>query len=54
MIPMEIDIASPPDSKKLERIALVIMCLDQHDTGWTEAILRRGIDYIDTRLCFDR
>lgn len=47
VMPMEIDIASPPDPKKLERIALVIMCLDQHDTGWTEAILSQGIHYID-------
>lgn len=43
----ELDISAQGAEAALEGIALVVLCLDQTDTGFVEACLSRGIHYVD-------
>jgi saccharopine dehydrogenase (NAD+, L-lysine forming) len=52
--PMELDISSGafPDNL-FDEVALVVMCVDQHETRFVEECIRRGIDYIDITASYD-
>ncbi|MBN3527084.1 saccharopine dehydrogenase NADP-binding domain-containing protein [Paenibacillus apiarius] len=45
--PLEIDIRKPIPSAMLNSVKLVIMCLDQTDTGFVRECFRAGTHYID-------
>lgn len=45
--PMRIDAAEAFPAQQLQKVKLVVMCLDQQDTSFAEACLREGIHYID-------
>jgi saccharopine dehydrogenase-like NADP-dependent oxidoreductase len=48
LLPLELDIFSAESYKQfLDDIAVVVMCIDQRDTEFIKACMRRGIDYID-------
>lgn len=45
--PYQLDVSEPLYSDWMDKTKLVIMCLDQEDPSFAEAVLRSGIDYID-------
>lgn len=45
--PLLLDIREQLDTNMLERVKLVIMCLDQTDTDWVAGCLASGTHYID-------
>ncbi|MEK8207100.1 saccharopine dehydrogenase NADP-binding domain-containing protein [Paenibacillus sp. FSL L8-0696] len=45
--PMQVDINNPLPTDKLERVKLIIMCLDQTDADFVRAVFRSGIHYVD-------
>lgn len=45
--PLRLAAEEPLDQKLLERVKLVVMCLDQQDTRLAEACLQSGTHYID-------
>lgn len=48
VLPLELDISAPDAyDEVLNDVSVVVMCLDQTDTGFVEACLRRGIHYVD-------
>ncbi|MBD3858881.1 saccharopine dehydrogenase NADP-binding domain-containing protein [Bacillus sp. 28A-2] len=47
VLPYQLDVSKPLHSDWIDQTKLVIMCLDQDGTSFTEAVLRSGIDYID-------
>lgn len=47
ILPMQIDVHKEPDAEKLSRVKVVVMCLDQQNTLFVQAIVRQGIHYID-------
>lgn len=52
--PMELDISSEAFPETfLDEVALVVMCVDQHETRFVEECIRRGIDYIDITASYD-
>jgi len=47
VVPLQLDISKPVEASLLEGARLVVMCLDQTDTAFTEACLRSGTNYMD-------
>lgn len=48
VLPMQLDIFDRTLPEDLfDDVSMVVMCVDQHDTRFVEACIRRGIDYID-------
>ncbi|XYU16223.1 saccharopine dehydrogenase family protein [Bacillus pumilus] len=45
--PYQLDVSEPLYSDWMDKTKLVIMCLDQEEPSFAEAVLRSGIDYID-------
>lgn len=45
--PLRLTVGEPLDEKQLERVKLVVMCLDQTDTTFARACLLAGTDYVD-------
>ncbi|MFN3090732.1 saccharopine dehydrogenase family protein [Bacillus pumilus] len=45
--PYQLDVSEPLFSDWMDKTKLVIMCLDQEEPSFAEAVLRSGIDYID-------
>jgi saccharopine dehydrogenase (NAD+, L-lysine-forming) len=45
--PLRISVEEPLEKQQLERVKLVVMCLDQMDTAFAEACLLAGADYVD-------
>ncbi|MEV5027624.1 saccharopine dehydrogenase family protein [Paenibacillus sp. LPE1-1-1.1] len=45
--PLVIDVEKPVSREHLERVKLVIMCLDQTAADFAEACLKAGADYVD-------
>lgn len=45
--PLRISVEEPLKEQQLERVKLVVMCLDQMDTAFAEACLLAGADYVD-------
>jgi saccharopine dehydrogenase (NAD+, L-lysine-forming) len=45
--PLQLDIEQPLSSKMLDRVKLVIMCLDQTDTDFVRACFQSGTHYVD-------
>lgn len=45
--PIQMDVSKTVNPQQLEGVALVIMCLEQQDTAFTQLCLRKGIMYID-------
>jgi saccharopine dehydrogenase-like NADP-dependent oxidoreductase len=45
--PLRLAVGEPFEEKLLERVKLVVMCLDQTDTAFAKACLLAGTDYVD-------
>ena len=53
VIPMRIDVAAQESDEPLKGVSLVVMCIDQTDTGFVERCIRQGIDYVDITATYD-
>lgn len=54
VLPMQLDIfAATLPENLFDDVAMVVMCVDQHETRFVEECIRRGIDYIDITANFD-
>jgi len=54
VLPLQLDIlATNLPGDLFDDVALVVMCVDQHDTRFVEECIRRGIDYIDITANYD-
>lgn len=52
--PMELDISSDVfPAALLDEVALVVMCVDQHETRFVEECIQRGVDYIDITASYE-
>src|SRR4030095_227327 len=47
VMPLRLAVGEPLEEKVLERVKLVVMCLDQTDTAFAKACLLAGTDYVD-------
>ncbi|OUQ86350.1 saccharopine dehydrogenase [Brevibacillus brevis] len=47
VLPLQLDIHKPLDQSMLEKVKLVVMCLDQWDTAFVEGCMRNGTHYLD-------
>lgn len=47
VIPLELDITKSLPSDLFETVRIVVMCLDQKDTGFIQACFANNVDYID-------
>ncbi|MGF9909161.1 saccharopine dehydrogenase family protein [Brevibacillus porteri] len=47
VLPLQLDIHKPLDQSLLEKVKLVVMCLDQTDTAFVEECVRNGTHYLD-------
>ena len=45
--PIQLDIHKPLPSKMLDRVKLIVMCLDQTDTDFVRSCFRSGTHYVD-------